>query len=161
MQNERSEQTGRSGRMTAEEFLRSVREAKMEQARCEARLAALSAQTQRLTASYGTVPKGGSADRHRDDAMIAVAEQVDEVLAASAKYLQLIGQVERFVIGLPDARHRAVLRLRYVDGLKWTAVAEGLKAYGLYYDMRQVFRLHGDALASARRLYETWEETET
>lgn len=147
--------------MTADEFLRSVRTARLEQARCEARLSALTAQTQRLTAAYGAVPPGGGSDRHRDDAMIAVADQVDALLAASAKYLRQIERVERFIGLLPDARHRTVLRLRYVDCLKWSAVADGMKAYGLYYaDMRQVFRLHGDALEAARRAYETWEEEE-
>ena len=142
--------------MTADEFLRSVRTARLEQARCEARLTALSAQTQRLTAAYGAMPPGGGSDRHRDDAMIAVADQVDALLAASARYLRQIERVERFIGLLPDARHRTVLRLRYVDGLSWTKVYDAMEQYGLYYSDRAVRYLHRDALAEARRRFDAW-----
>ena len=136
----------------ARDFLRSVREARIEKRRCEHRLAELRAQCERTTATYSAVP-GGGGDTHKDALLIAAAEQTDALREKAAAYLRRIDAVENFITTLPDVKHRSILRLRYADGLGWPDVNAGLHEYGLYYEERQMYRLHGAALAEARRRF--------
>lgn len=137
----------------AVDFLRSVREARIEKRRCEYRLFELRAQCERTTAAYGTSPAGGGGSTHKDALLIAAAEQTDALRDKAAAYLRRIDAVENFISTLPDVTHRSILRLRYADGLGWPDVNAGLHDYGLYYEERQMFRLHGAALAEARRRF--------
>lgn len=136
----------------ARDFLRSVREARIEKRRCEHRLAELRAQCERTTTAYSAVP-GGGGDTHKDALLIAAAEQTDALREKAAAYLRQIDAVENFISSLPDVKHRSILRLRYADGLGWPDVNAGLHEYGLYYEERQMYRLHGAALSEARRRF--------
>jgi len=143
---------------TADDFLRSVREARIETRRCEYRLEELRAQCERTTASYGGLAPGGAGDDHKDALLVAAAEQTEELHRRTLCYVRRIRAVEDFIASLPDVRQRTVLRLRYVDGLRWDAVREGMAEYGLNYEDRQVYRLHGAALAEARTRFPAWAE---
>lgn len=136
----------------AEAFLRSVKEARIEKRRCEHRLEELRSQCERMTAAYGP-STGGGGEVHKDALLIAAAEQSEVLRRKAAAYVGRICAVEEFIAELPDVRQRTILRLRYVDLLGWNAVREGLQEYGLYYEDRQMFRLHGAALAEARRRF--------
>ena len=124
----------------AEDFLRSVKEARIEKRRCEFRLEELRSQCERMTAAYGP-STGGGGELHKD-----------------ALLIRRIAVVEDFIATLPDVRQRTILRLRYIDVLGWNSVREGLQEYGLYYEDRQMFRLHGAALAEARKRFPAYAE---
>ena len=62
-------------------------------------------------------------------------------------------EVDQFLRGLNDERHRAILKLRYVDSLRWSTVKKKLAKQGFYYEDRQMFRLHKDAVAEAQKLW--------
>jgi len=143
---------------TADDFLRSVREARIEKRRCEFRLEELRAQCEKVTASYGPLAPGGSGDGHKDGLLVTVAQETDELLRLTQVYIRRIHDVEQFISTLDDVKHRTVLRLRYVDGLRWDAVSAGMKEYGLYYSERGMYKLHGEALAEARVRFDTWAE---
>ena len=145
-------------RLTADAFLRSVRDAKIEARRCEHRLEELRAQCERVVANYGPFLPGGGSDGHRDSIWVTAAEQGERLLRRQEAYLRRIDQVEAFIEELPDARHRTILRLRYVDCRRWDAVQQGLREYGLWYEERNVYKLHGAALLSARRCWDGWLE---
>lgn len=53
--------------------------------------------------------------------------------------------IEQAIQTLPDIRHRTVLELRYVRGLKWTEVADRM-----FFCLRWVFKLHRAALEKLR-----------
>jgi len=139
----------------ADDFLRSVRTCIVEKTRCEALLRTLWAQCEKITAAYGPLLPGGG-DAHRDALLLTVAEQSDELLLRTQDYVRRITAVEDFIATMPDVRHRAVLRLRYVDCKRWDDVRESLKEYGIYYEDAQIFRLHGKALQEARRRFPGW-----
>ena len=134
-------------------FLRSVREARMEQRQCERRLDELRSQCERVTAAYGPLTPGGGGDVHKDSLLIAVAEQGEELLEKTKRCVRQVAWVDEFIAGLPDARHRAILRLRYISLLRWDAVRYGMQEVGLYYAERHIYKLHGAALQEARRLW--------
>jgi len=143
---------------TADEFLRSVREARVETRRCEFRLEELRAQCEKVTASYGPLMPGGGGDDHKDGLLAAAAEQAGELNERRVYYLRRQWLVEQFITRVPEPKHRVILRLRYVDLLRWDGVLSGMQEYGLYYSERGMFKLHGEALAEARRCFPMWVE---
>lgn len=142
---------------TAEEFLRSVGEARAEARRCESRIKALRSQCEKVTASYRLAAAGhgggGDGSEHRDALLAELADQTQEQFDRLRALLEQIRRVEAFIDTLPDERHRAILRLRYVDGLVWREVQTGLENCGMFYEQRQIYRLHNAALAEARKRY--------
>lgn len=140
-----------------EDFLRSVKDARIEKRRCEFRLEELRSQCERMTAAYGP-SAGGAGELHKDALLIAAAEQSDELRRKAALYVRRIAAVEEFIATLPDLKQRTILRLRYVDLLRWDGVKDGLREYGLYYEDRQMFRLHGSALTEARKRFPGYAE---
>ena len=141
---------------SADDFLRSVREARIEKRRCELRLEELHAQCEKVTASYGPLAPGGSGDDHRDGLLAAAAEQADELTRRRAYYVRRQGLVEQFITRVPEPKYRVILRLRYVDLLRWDGVLSGMQEYGLHYSERAMYKLHGEALAEARRRFPAW-----
>lgn len=134
------------------DFLRSVKDARFYQRRCELKLEQLDAQCTSVTAKLTGEPTGGG-DVHKDGPLVSLAQARIDLRSAYLKAEQKEKEVEDFISLLPDVRHRAVLTLYYVTLLKWPRVVEEMEKCGLYYSERQVFRLHGDALQQARILW--------
>ena len=107
---------------TADDFLRSVREAKIEMRRCEYRMEELRSQCEKTTPGYGGTVVGGSGDDHKDSLMIAVAEHVTKLRGKAEAYIRRVMLAEDFIDTLPEPRQRIILRLRYIDLLKWEDV---------------------------------------
>lgn len=59
----------------------------------------------------------------------------------------VLEEIMRLIKRVPDERLQNLLILRYVDGLTWEAVAMQMN-----YEVRQVHRLHGDALEQVNRI---------
>lgn len=142
---------------TADDFLRSVREAKIEMRRCEYRMEELRSQCEKTTPGYGGTVVGGSGDDHKDSLMIAMAEHVTKLRGKAEAYIRRVMLAEDFIDTLPEPRQRIILRLRYIDLLKWEDVLTRMKEYGLYYERRRMLTLHGAALAEARRRFAAFE----
>ena len=49
--------------------------------------------------------------------------------------------------------HRILLRLKYVDLLTWSGVQDRMRESNIYYSERQIYRIHGEALQEARKLW--------
>lgn len=61
--------------------------------------------------------------------------------------------MERFISSLENGTHRILLRLKYADALSWPQVQQQMQESGIYYSERQLYRIHGDALQAARKLW--------
>ena len=131
------------------DFLSSVWEARFDMDRASREIALAEAECQRVTAQITGAP-GGGGDRHKDAAWAALADFRALLEEQHRLALERKAAVERFILQLPDPKHRAVLRLRYVDTLRWPVVLERLHDYDLYYSERQMHRIHGAALTAAR-----------
>lgn len=116
-----------------------------------ARYASLTREIERLRESLtGTtvqlkadvVSSSGSGDR----LAATVAKMVDmerEISTEAAAAHEALEQVLEAIRAVPDETQRAVLTLRYVEGLSWSRIAERIS-----YSERVVFRLHGKALTA-------------
>ena len=69
-------------------------------------------------------------------------------------------RMERFLETVPDERSRALLRLRYVDGLTVQQTQQALEARGVYYGQRHLERLLSEAEQAADALWSDWMEQE-
>lgn len=141
-------------------FLGTAREARLEEARCRRRLQEIEAQCRNVTPSLSAMPHGGG-DSHRDGPLAALADQrqLHEALLTAAIRQEM--KVERFIARLEKDSHRIILKLRYVDLMGWGRIQEQLEAQGLYYSDRQIYRLHGEALQEARRVWAELHREET
>lgn len=137
----------------AKEFLLTAIEAKTEASRFERKVHWLEARTERVTASLTGMPRSGNADAERAWAALADARTAytDRLIVA----IQQEQEVANFIDLLPSRESRMILRLRYVDALRWPRILEQMETTGLNYSERQMYRLHGRALNEAR---EMWKE---
>ena len=142
------------------DFLRSVRWSRVRARRTDLRLQELRAAATKITQRISGMPGGGS-DPHRDGLQAALADLETRLSEEHREALERERAVSSFLSRLPDASHREVLTLRYVHCLRWPQIREELEQAGPYYEDRQIYRIHGNALQAARRLWQDTEEEET
>ncbi len=142
------------------DFLRSVRWSRVRARRTDLRLQELRAAATKITQRISGMPGGGS-DPHRDGLQAALADLETRLTEEHREALERERAVSSFLSHLPDASHREVLTLRYVHCLRWPQIREELEKVGLYYEERQIYRIHGNALQAARQLWQDTEEEET
>ena len=131
-------------RYKAKDFLRRYRAAKlrMESARRE-----IEKQRESLTGITAQIKQdkitgGGGADRMADavahiiDAEAALCDEAEAVETALREVLAAINSV-------PDEMQRAVLMLRYIEGLDWLEIAGRIG-----YEISNTYIIHGKALAA-------------
>lgn len=144
-------------------FLSSVVEARAEADRQTYRLQMLEAQATRITSSLTGMPRGGG---DRENLLVALADMRDQSAEAIVEAERQVERVTAFINKLENPVSRIVLKLRYCDCLPWdserphqkthterTVLSEIHKA-GLYYEISNLYELHGKALQEARKLYE-------
>ena len=109
----------------------------------------LQSQARRITTVYKAVPGGGGPGSGRAE-VIAQILQLEEVIKADTKRLQDELMTVRFMINsLDDFQERVILNYRYINGKTFEVIAEKLS-----YEVRQVYRIHGDALKNLVALEE-------
>lgn len=135
------------------EFLDSVREARFNEARCRRKLLEMDAQCRSMTAQMTGRPGGSGPDKHKDGAWAALADQAILLRELYDQAVRRETAVERFISGLEKDTHRILLRLKYVDLLTWPCVQERMRETGIDYSERQLYRIHGEALQEARKLW--------
>ena len=134
------------------EFLRSALEAKLEAKRRSRRVKELESRCTKMTAAPDSgACGGGNADREALWALLADERSKEET--ALHEELSQYKDVEDFIARLDDPVHRAILRLRYLEGLGWVKLQQQLYRDGVYYSERHITRLHGAALEEARELW--------
>lgn len=135
-------------------FLESVGKCREAEALCARRIEQLETAASRITAAWKDVPGGGSGDVHKDNVLIALADQRSKLLEARRQYAAQVLAVEEFVSKIESNAYRAILELRYIECLPWNMVIEQLKSVGMWYSATRVYQLHGKALQAARKLWE-------
>lgn len=102
---------------------------------------------QRFT-STPRVPSGGGSTM--DGAVARHIKLVDLYRGKLAEQEALLLKIEGAVMSLSDTAERTVMRERYILGQRWPTVVMKLQKLG--YSERQVYRLHGSALAKLKEV---------
>ena len=133
------------------ELLNSVLESRIEAKRIERKLAVLEARVTKVTAELTGMPGGGTSDRNAALAAFSdlTRDYYERLVAAEKRETE----VSDFINRLPNTDSRIILKLKYVDCKRWPKVLEAMHRAGRDIEQRQMFRLHGKALAEARELY--------
>ena len=133
------------------ELLSSVLESRIEVKRIERKLAVLEARVTKVTAELTGMPGGGTSDRNA--ALAAFADLTRDYYARLVAAEKHETEVSDFINRLQSPDSRMILKLRYIDCKRWPKVLSALSSMGRPMTDRQMFRLHGKALAEARELY--------
>lgn len=84
------------------------------------------------------------ADGDLADTVAKIERIKQKAEAARQKALDLAEEIQDVIEAVPDMEEQRLLRLRYINGMKWEEVADAMG-----YSVQHIFRLHGDALISA------------
>ena len=133
------------------ELLNSVLESRIEAKRIERKLAVLEARVTKVTAELTGMPGGGTSDRNAALAAFSdlTRDYYERLVAAEKRETE----VSDFINRLQNTDSRIILKLRYLDCKRWPKVLEAMNRAGREIEQRQMFKLHGRALAEARELY--------
>lgn len=127
--------------MTAKEFLRNLRKTEIEIRALRMQIEKLRSEAEGVKAmTLSDMPKGG----HGRDAADIIAEIADLQAVCAAKLGALVRDRHNamtVIMRIERTELRTVLTLYYCDSLSWDEVAEETG-----YSVRQVLRLHGEAL---------------
>jgi DNA-directed RNA polymerase specialized sigma24 family protein len=132
--------------MTLVEYLEQYRAIQRKIKRLEDRLEIERTRAERTTRALSFIPKEPG---YRDDGLLA--RLADTGRMYKKKYnaaLQLQREIEDFIEAIPDALSQQVLRMRFIDLLKWEEIADALS-----YSLRQTMRLYVKALESAGEIW--------
>ncbi len=133
---------GKTG--TVKKLLQSAAKARLERLECERMLFML----KRERAVLSEFCKDETEQCPNQEALCRLLDaQERELTERMEDCLRQMRQVTLLIDLLPDRRHRVILFLRYVDALGWNAIRTTLeKEYDLWYENRQIYRLHNAAL---------------
>ncbi|MBQ9572352.1 MAG: DUF4406 domain-containing protein [Acidaminococcaceae bacterium] len=107
----------------------------------------LDTRRKRITVQYREVHGGGGSDY--TEAVIENIKKLDRDIVAKTKKLESERRVvEIWIDSLKDYQERQVLSLRYINGMKFEAIAEKLN-----YNQDHVKRLHGWGINKLRELF--------
>ena len=130
--------------MTAKEFLGQARQIDQRiEARCEERerlLAKLT--TGRMTHLTG-MPRGGGYDW--TDAVAKLVELDRQLGGEIMELCKLKREINECIGRVEDMRYRRLLELRYRNYMRWDDIADEMG-----YDVRQIYRIHGEALMAVQ-----------
>ena len=132
-------------------WLESYSELRVEAARLQRQHHRLMDQATRVTTRLTKEPKGGG---DRENLLAALADADGEALRKHTEALKRMREIEEFIDQLPTRESRIILRLRYIDLMKWRKIKYALEKSRIYYEERQIYRLHGQALREARKIWE-------
>lgn len=135
------------------DFLGSVLRAKFAYFRCLRQAEELEEKCTALSSPLSSEGGRGTADVHKDNMLIALADKTALLPKLYEKWTDAEWEVDNFLDRIEDDRYRYILKLRYVDMLRWPKIEQELKKVGIYYEIRQIHNLHGDALNAARDLW--------
>ena len=85
------------------------------------------------------MPRGGQHDW--TDAVARAADLTATIDAELAELCRLKAEIAAAIKAVPEPVYRTLLELRYRSGFTWEQIAEAMG-----YDVRHVYRLHGEAL---------------
>lgn len=124
------------------EFLNRYQEALRDEKRAEEeietyRIKAMFPQSQEIS----DMPKGSGGQQDLSTYAADVDEMLHELRNCMNECLRLRTEIVTAIEQVPNVTERCVLKYRYIDGLKWSAIADRMD-----YNRQHVLKIHGRAL---------------
>lgn len=100
---------------------------------------------ERMTPTYSGMPGGSGESDKMTNGVAKLIELEREIDSKTDKLVDFRREVENHIDKIRIDNFRRVLKLRYIDGLKWDSIADVMH-YDI--DAKKVFVLHGHALTA-------------
>ena len=126
-------------------WLMQYRAAEREERRLSEELERWHSRAESTTARYGADTGGGGDGRGLEHAAEHIALLAAQLERQQVELVRLRRELGMAIDAVPDARHRELLRLRYIDGRTWEQIAEVMEL-----SYQWICHLHGDALNGFR-----------
>lgn len=134
--------------MKAKSFLRRYERAKKRVEEIKKRLADLEAQSTNVTQAMEADRVQTSPQPDRIGRVVAMkVDLAADLVEAETDELDLMNQIYVVLNQLEDPDHQRLLRLRYIECLKWEDVADQM-----HYESRNIFYIHGRALVEVEKI---------
>lgn len=128
--------------MTVKEYLRQYLTAYNEAQRIGSDIARLRIRYAYPSAiQYSDMPKAHNTEHDLSDYAAKVQLLEQDLNRKMNECIRVEVEIRQSIDQLPDDRERELLRLRYIDGMTWEAIAVVMG-----YALRHVHRIHGNAL---------------
>lgn len=119
----------RSALFRQQSLIRSLNALRDRQTNCTVKLNAIQVQS------------GGFVMDRMAEEVVRAMELEDQILEQEREAAKVLSDVLKAIASVPDETQKAVLTMRYVEGLRWEQIQEQL-----HYEQTQVFVLHGRGL---------------
>lgn len=123
--------------------LKEYRSLKCELAELEDRIASVQEQRARAARSYERVNTSHRGDLSDD--MIKLEELIESWHKKNDSILDILHAIEAEIDSIDNPTERRLLRLRYIDGYSWEAIARIMG-----YSEQYIYTMHGHALKKIR-----------
>ena len=142
--------------MTAKELFSSALVAQRELERLKLQREKLLVLAGPATAQIKDVVSHGNLPSSRVEICVESLDELDQLyIERSTALMNLLREADRVIMQIKKPRHREVLQLRYMCGLKWEEIREKME----YSDVRSVHKMHGWALAEADKVIDCHGDT--
>lgn len=90
---------------------------------------------------YNGMPKALGGARDLSDYAAEVEKLLDDLQTIQTEMIKAYKEISRAIERLPDGYEKEILRLRYLHGMRWRQIADGLG-----FTERRIYQIHGNAL---------------
>ena len=134
------------------QFLDGARDAHLRCADLRERARKLESAAERVTARLDGMGGTGGADR--EALLAALADAHGNLLRDLAEEERRQEEIAAFIERVPTtAAGHAILRRRYLHYESWKGVRRWMMNHGMTYSVQSVYRIHGEAIRDARKLW--------
>lgn len=128
--------------MTAKEYLQRYRNAYREAKDTEVRMAQIRLKYSAPSAiEYSDMPKAHNSEHDLSDYIVKMDELTDHLISKYTRCMAIEADILTRLDQMEHQNEREVLRLRYIDGYKWEAIADRMDTV-----VRNIYFIHGRAL---------------
>lgn len=128
--------------MTAKEYLQRYRNAYREAKDTEVRMAQIRLKYSAPSAiEYSDMPKAHNSEHDLSDYIVKMDALTDHLISKYTRCMAIEADILERLDRMQTQSEREVLRLRYIDGYKWEAIADRMDTV-----VRNIYFIHGRAL---------------
>lgn len=139
-----------SGSATAKEFLRKYRNMQYKIRNIESEIEEIETRLMPSAIRTDKEPTGGSPLYYGDELLAEAADRKQELYEMREQALRIMIEISDIIDKVRPEELSRLLHMRYIECLTWEEIA-----VDLHYDIRWVYRLHGQALVKVQGILES------
>jgi hypothetical protein len=127
--------------MTAKDFLKRYRNARYQIQNCETEIEEIETKLMPSAIRTDKEPTGGGPGYYGEELLAEAADRKHDLYTMREDALRIMVEVSTVISKVHPAELSRLLHMRYIECMRWEEIAVDMN-----YDIRWVYRLHGQAL---------------